>query len=95
MKKYCFYLSVNMTTNSEHLSNSSAKAVTPACVYTHTHTYRHEPLGLTSTKKNHATQQEGKVAGNKMFTDSNFGIEVAGKQKGTWSGSEDLVAGAV
>ena len=83
-----------MTTNSEHLSNSSAKAVTPACVYTHTHTYRHEPLGLTSTKKKHATQQEGKVAGNKMFTDSNFGIEVAGKQKGTWSGSEDLAAGA-
>ena len=46
-------------------------------------------------KKKHATQQEGKVAGSKMFADSNFGIEVAGKQKGTQSGFEDLAAGAV
>ena len=30
-----------------------------------------------------------------MSADSNFGIEVAGKQKGTQSGFEDLVAGAV
>lgn len=30
-----------------------------------------------------------------MFPDSNFGIEVAGKQKGTQSGFEDLAARAV
>lgn len=35
------------------------------------------------------------MAGSKMFADSNFGIEVAGKQKSTQSGFEDLAAGAV
>lgn len=35
------------------------------------------------------------MAGSKMFADSNFGIEVAGKQKGTQLGFEDLAAGTV
>lgn len=52
----------------------------------------HTLLGVTAPRHTHTTQQ-GKVAGGKAFTGSNFGIEIAGKQKGTTSGLESWLLG--
>lgn len=54
-------------------------------VHTHAH-FKHKLLEVTNTKKKKPTTQQGKVARSKVFADSNFGIEIAGKQKGTKSG---------
>lgn len=77
-------------TNSEHLVPLQQRLLH---VHTHAH-FKHKLLGVTNTKKKNTTQQ-GKVARSKVFADLNFGIEIAGKQKGTKSGFGDLAAGDV
>lgn len=74
-KKYYFYLLVNMTTNSEHLSNSSAKAVTPAHVCTHTNTHKHEPLGVTNTKKDTQHSKKAKWLGVRCLQIQTLGLK--------------------
>lgn len=51
----------------------------------------HKGLGVIAPREKN--QQEGKVAGSKVFAGSNFGIEIAGKQKGTKSGWETWLLG--
>lgn len=69
-----------------------AKAVTPVRECTRVPTSTQTAWSHKHQEKN-TTQQEGKVAGSKVFADSNFGIEIAGKQKGTKSGLETWLLG--
>lgn len=71
------------TTNSEHLVQLQRRLS-----HLHTHPHKHKLLGVTN-KKN-VTARSG---WSKVFADSNFGIEIAGKQKGTKLGLETWLLG--
>lgn len=70
-------------TNSEHL-------VQPQRRLSHLHTHPQKHTACSHKQEKHNTARSG---WGKVFADSNFGIEIAGKQKGTKLGLETWLLG--